>query len=67
MTEEEQLQQLVAQLAATTEAFVAEHVLLDLLTRLLHRELRERVYQYDWYRIVPPTEEQYEEAWEKSR
>ncbi|MCC6558688.1 MAG: restriction endonuclease [Polyangiaceae bacterium] len=38
MTEEEQLHQLVAQLAATTEAFAAERVLLDLLTRLLRRD-----------------------------
>lgn len=28
--------------------------------------LRERVYQYDWYGIVPPTEEQYREAWQNA-
>ena len=30
-------------------------------------KLRERVYQHNWYGIVPPTEEQYAEAWENAQ
>lgn len=29
-------------------------------------KLRERVYQHDWYGIIPPTEEQYAEAWKNA-
>lgn len=29
-------------------------------------KLRERVYQYAWYDVVPPTVEQYAEAWENA-
>ncbi len=29
--------------------------------------LRERVFQHDWYGIVPPTEAQYVEAWNNRR
>jgi hypothetical protein len=27
-------------------------------------KLRERVYQRDWYAMVPPTQEEYREAWD---
>ncbi len=30
-------------------------------------KLRERVYQYDWYGLVPPTQDEYREAWEHAK
>lgn len=29
--------------------------------------LRERVYQYNWYDLVPPTEDEYQDAWANAR